>query len=132
MQLSLLPREITPETVLAALSGRVGEANGISASALSLQITGRHSAADERRLRTAIVKLRLDGYGICAMPESGYFMASTAEELNRACVFLAERGITTFQQIAAMKRVALPDLYGQLGLPAPDHSANDESQGDSE
>lgn len=129
MQLSLLPREITPDTVLSALSSCVGEANGMSASQLAFQITGRQCTADERRLRQVIEQLRLDGHGICATPEAGYHLAANADDLNRTCVFLVKRLVSTARQVAAMKRVAMPDLFGQLGLPAP---SNDESQGDSE
>src|ERR1700741_1816869 len=81
MQLSLLPREITPDTVLIALGSRVGAANGITASELALQIPGRQSAADERRLRQVIEQLRLDGVAICATPEAGSHLA--AEALDR-------------------------------------------------
>lgn len=129
MQLPLLQRDITPDTVLIALEQRIGEANGMSASTLALQITGRQHPADERRLRTVIEQLRLDGHAICATPESGYFMAANADDLNRTCLFLAKRGITTFRQIAAMKRVALPDLYGQLGLPDPSNDDTTTPQG---
>lgn len=125
MQLSLLPREITPETVLQALSSRVGAANGITASDLAFEITGRQSAADERRLRQVIEQLRLDGHAICATPEAGYHMAADAEDLNRTCTYLVRRIETTARQIAAMKRVALPDFYGQLGLPTPANEEGD-------
>lgn len=120
MQPALFPREITPEAVLHALVRRVGPANGISATDLAFAITGRTCAADERRLRQVIEQLRLEGHGICATPESGYHMAANAEDLNRTCVFLVKRLVSTARQVAAMKRVALPDLYGQLGLPTPE------------
>jgi len=128
MQLSLLPREITPATVLQALSSRVGAANGLTATQLATQITGRVSAADERRLRMVIEQLRLDGHAICATPEAGYHMAADPEDLNRTCTYLVRRIETTARQVSAMKRVAMPDLYGQLGLPTP----SNEGQGASE
>lgn len=121
MQMQLLPREITPDTVLIALQRCIGAANGMTASQLALQITGRRHAADERRLRSVIGSLRLDGQPVCATPDDGYFLAATAEELNRTCVFLTKRGATSFRLVAAMKRVAMPDFYGQLGLPTPDN-----------
>jgi len=120
MQLQLLPREITPQTVLAVLERRLGPGNGITAAELAEQITGERSAANERRLRTAIEQLRLDGHAICATPECGYHLAATPEDLNRTCTFLVRRLISTARQVAAMKRVAMPDLYGQLGLPDPE------------
>lgn len=126
MQLSLLPREITPHTVLAALQRRIGEANGMTATALTFDITGRQSAADERRLRDVIVLLRQEGHAVCSHPSSGYFMAANANELTKACTFLVERALTSLRQVSAMKHVAMPDLYGQLGLPMP---ANEDQQG---
>ena len=57
-------QEITPDTVLAALQGRVGAANGVTASALVLAIAGQPSAADERRLRDCVVFLRLKGAAV--------------------------------------------------------------------
>lgn len=129
MQLPLLQRDITPDTVLSALVRRIGPANGISAKELATELLGTVSeAADERRLRKVVDKLRNDGHAVCATPEEGYHHAANADDLNRTCVFLTRRAVTTLRQVAAMKRVALPDLYGQLGLPTP---SNDESQGDS-
>lgn len=128
MQLQLLPREITPDTVLIALQRCNGAANGMTASQLALQITGRQNAADERRLRSVIGSLRLDGHPVCATPDDGYFLAVTADELNRTCVFLTKRAATSFRQVAAMKRVALPDFFGQLGLPQPDNDDIEVSQ----
>ncbi|ASK91076.1 hypothetical protein KWH04_01025 [Xanthomonas campestris pv. trichodesmae] len=119
MQLALLPRELSPDSVLSALQGRRGAANGITARDLVFVITLRVSAADERRLRQIIEKLRRDGHPICAHPAFGYHLAADANELDRACSFLLGRAMTSLQQISAMKRVALPDLYGQLGLKPP-------------
>lgn len=117
MQLALLPREITPETVLAALEGRIGHANGMTACQLAHAITLRDSAADQRRLRQVVEHLRSQGHAVCAHPNHGYFLAANAADLDKTCSFLLERATTTLRQIAAMKRVALPDLRGQLGLP---------------
>ncbi|RPE81819.1 hypothetical protein [Vulcaniibacterium tengchongense] len=119
MQLPLLPGEITPETVLTALMRRVGPANGITAADLAEFITGRRNAADERRLRQVIEQLRLEGHAICATPDEGYHLAANADDLDRTCRFLVKRIEATARLVAAMKRVATPDLYGQLGLPIP-------------
>lgn len=131
MQLALLANEITPDTVLAALTRRVGPANGASVRELATEILGtRSDPADERLLRQVVVKLRRDGHPICATPDEGYHHAANAADLQRTCIHLTKRAMSSIQQVAAMQRVALPDLYGQLGLPVP--PANDESQGDSE
>jgi hypothetical protein len=108
---------LTPDAVLAVLQASVGEASGITAEQLVLAITGRRSEADERRLRNVIEALRTAGHAICSNPAHGYFFAADEKELNRSCNFLFDRAMTSLRQISAMKRVALPDLRGQLGLP---------------
>lgn len=120
MQLALLANEITPATVLAALTRRVGPANGASVRELATEVLGSApTAADERVLRAVIVKLRRDGHPICATPDEGYHAAANADDLQRTCLHLTNRAMTSLQQVAAMQRKSLPDLYGQLGLPAP-------------
>lgn len=112
-------QDVTPDTVLAALQGRVGSANGIKASELARAITGRESLADERRLRDCIVYLRTQGLPVCGHPSHGYFLAANDNELNDTCQFLLGRSMTGLQQVAALKHKALPDLAGQLGLTLP-------------
>jgi regulator of replication initiation timing len=110
---------ITAHAVLAALRRHIGEERGITAERLVTEITGEpeRDPAAERELRDAIVELRNEGYHVCAHPSTGYFLAATPEELDRTCLFLYERAMTTLVQIARMKRVSLPDLRGQLRLP---------------
>lgn len=109
--------DLTPDTVLAQLQSSVGEARGRTAEQLVLAITGRRSEADQRRLRQVIEALRTAGHRICSNPAHGYYLAATDNELDRACSFLLDRAMTSLRQVSAMKRVALPDLRGQLGLP---------------
>jgi hypothetical protein len=54
---------------------------------------------------------------VCGHPSTGYHLAGTAAELDRTCEFLFGRSMTSLKQVSAMKRVTLPDLRGQLGLP---------------
>lgn len=109
--------EITPEAVLWALRGRVGKANGITATALVIGLTNTSSAAGERRLRACIEHLRNAGHPICATPGDGYFIAANDDELKETCEFLRGRALTSLRQENAMRRIALPELAGQLGLP---------------
>lgn len=125
MQLALLPQELSPDSVLGVLQTRRGSANGATARDLVYLVTHRFNAADERRLRQIIEKLRRDGHAICAHPSLGYYIAADATELDRTCTFLLHRAMTSIEQVSAMKRVAMPDLYGQMGLKAPD---SDEEQ----
>jgi len=120
------PSEVTPESVLSALQGRVGAANGINASDLAYLIARRVNPADERRLRDCVVYLRTQGHPVCASPEAGYFLASNDDELNATCRFLYGRAMTGLQQVSAMKHKALPDLAGQLGLDMTEQESTDE------
>ncbi|WP_374607158.1 hypothetical protein [Thermomonas sp.] len=120
MQLALLPREITPETVTEALEKRVGAVNGASVRELASEVLGRPATAnDERRLRLVVVQLRRAGYPLCATPDEGYHKAANAADLQRTCVHLVHRLETTSECVAAMLRIAAPELYGQFGLPIP-------------
>ena len=112
--------QITPHTVLAALASCIGPANGLTVRQLASKLVGgTPTAADERLLRHVIVKLRRDGHPICATPDEGYHHAANADDLQRTCIHLTQRAITGLEQVAAMRRIAMPDLYGQLGLPVP-------------
>ena len=110
---------LTAAAVLAALAHHIGAANGVRVDLLVCEITGNpvHDAVAERQLRNVVVQLRLEGHHVCAHPARGYFLAANAEELDATCTFLYERAMTTLTQIAAMKRISLPDLRGQLHLP---------------
>lgn len=113
--------DLTPDAVLAVLQRNVGEAHGLSAEQLAFEVTGRRHAADQRALRKVIEALRIAGHCICAHPAHGYYLAANDDELDRACNFLIERAMTSLRQVSAMKRVSLPDLRGQLGLPLENH-----------
>lgn len=115
---------ITPELVLDCLGDHAGAANGITARDLVSKLCGFSTGAGERHLRHVIEALRKQGHRICAHPSRGYFLAETDAELDESCEFLFGRAMTSLQQISAMKRVALPDLRGQLQLPA----INDEGE----
>lgn len=129
MQLALLPREITPQTVLEALLQRIGPANGASVRELASEVLGRPARpSDERVLRQVVMHLRNAGHPVCSTPDEGYHHAANAADLQRTCLHLTHRAVSSLEQVAAMQRIALPDFYGQLGLPAP---INDEPQGDS-
>lgn len=114
---------ITSDRMLAVLSQHIGAKHGVTiaqlvdAMAHPRGIDPRERASIERNARELVVQLRLAGHHVCAHPSSGYFMAATSEELDAACTFLYDRAMTSLQQVAAMKRVSVPDLRGQLHLP---------------
>jgi hypothetical protein len=109
---------LTRDTLLTALARHIGEGRGVRIGQLVYEASGQYSTPGaERRARQTIEQLRRAGHHICAHPATGYYLAETPEELDRTCQFLYARAMATLAQIAAMKRVALPDLRGQLRLP---------------
>ncbi|MEQ9132681.1 MAG: hypothetical protein RJQ08_08570 [Salinisphaeraceae bacterium] len=109
---------ITRDSALLALACHNGRENAIHASDLVIEITGSRDnvEAGKRRLRHVIEDLRRDGHHVCGLPSFGYYMAMSDAELNATCAYLYSRSMTTLQQVAAMKRVSLPDLRGQLRI----------------
>lgn len=114
------------DRVLEVLSSHIGEHNGINARDLADECYGAiedviNSATpqrvSQRALRQAIMELRLKGCHICGTPETGYYIAEDASELDRTLQFLLGRAMTSLRQISAMKNIALPDLHGQLNIP---------------
>lgn len=109
---------LTTHGVLQALSRHIGRRNGVRADLLVHEVTQAPSGPiDERRLRALVTELRLQGHHVCAHPRDGYFMAETPEELDATCEFLYDRALASLTQISRMKKIALPDLRGQLHLP---------------
>lgn len=109
----------TTDVLLQALRSHIGRAHGITAKALVIEIN--HLAGDdivsERELRQLVVVLRKDGHHVCAHPKDGYFLAKDSDELAESCNYLTTRALCSLEQVAAMKRVSLPDLFGQMHLP---------------
>lgn len=118
---------ITRDRLLEVLADHVGAANGLNIEQLVAAMVHPHAegkllakvaaAAWSRNVRELVMQLRLEGQHVCAHPRSGYYLAANGDELNEACEFLYDRAMTSLQQVAAMKRVSLPDLRGQLHLP---------------
>lgn len=97
--------------LLNALSQHQGRDTGIGARALAAEL-----AIPPRRLRTLVSECREEGIAICGHPATGYFMATTPEELQQTCAFLEHRAMHSLRKLSRMKKVSLPDLMGQLML----------------
>lgn len=109
--------QLTADALLVAFRNHIGHHNGASATRLVWEMTGTSSRAAERRLRMLVMELRKRGHHICAQPVFGYFLAETPEELENTCQFLRDRALAGLQQVAAMRRISIPDLVGQMHLP---------------
>ena len=108
---------ITSESVLAVMSRHIGRGRGITVQEIVWKIARKtERPALERQVRKVITELRLEGYHICSNPADGYFMASSDEELQAACDHLHNRAMKSLRQIAAMKKISMPNLFGQLKL----------------
>ncbi len=68
----------------------------------------------ERMLRELITRAREDGVAIVGTPETGYYVAQTGEELEECCKFLRARALHSLTIEARLRKVALPELLGQL------------------
>lgn len=112
-QLALPLTKPTPVVIVTqVLSAHRGAANGISAKALALACL-----ITERAVREAITALRMDGVGVAGTPETGYFLADSAAELEPTLQFIRSRAMTSLVLEARLRKVALPDLIGQLRVP---------------
>lgn len=109
---------ITRDALLVALRNHIGRARGVTVTALAREALGiEPTRGDERTLRRMVVDLRREGHHVCAHPASGYYLAESPEELEDTIQFLRDRAMSSLAQIAAMKRISVPDLWGQLHLP---------------
>lgn len=97
------------QILLRVMSRHVGALNGIPAKQLAIT-----TGLDERRLRITVSDLREEGYAICAIPGTGYYMATTDEELGTCCQFLHQRAMHSLRLEARLRKLALPDLLEQL------------------
>jgi hypothetical protein len=100
---------------LQVMQGHIGASKGVHGDALALEVQSMFPdvKCTPRDVRHLVMELRTDGHHVCGKPGSGYFMAQNAEELNETLVFLHDRALSSLKQVAAMKRVSVPDLFGQ-------------------
>jgi biotin operon repressor len=98
--------------LLAILSRHIGAENGVGAERLAYMLD-----APQRKVRQWVSELREQGHGVCAHPETGYFVAANDEELQRYYIdFLKSRALHSLRLISIATKTALPDLLGQLRL----------------
>ncbi len=101
----------TRHDLLASLRHHIGAGNGVTADILAhtLNVT-------KRQVRLLVTELRMEGEHVCGTPRDGYYMASSAEELEHTLQFLRSRAMHSLVLEAAMRKVSLPDLWGQMKL----------------
>lgn len=101
--------------LLNLLQYHIGRSRGATVEVLVKEYRERYfpQKTTARDVRAAVQDLRTRGHHVCAHPRSGYFLAETPEELAETEQFLRTRALASLQQVAAMRRVSLPDLIGQ-------------------
>lgn len=109
-----LPLGASRDVLRAQLTQRLalhhrGRGNGINAQSLALWL-----GVGERTLRELISAARENGVAIVGTPETGYYVAQTADELDECCRFLRSRAMHSLAIEARLRKVALPELLGQL------------------
>jgi hypothetical protein len=108
---------ISIDELLTILSRHIGQRRGVTCDLLRSEIHLRlGQRVNARDLRKLIEMLRDDGHHVCGTPKTGYFLAESSEELDSTIRFLMKRAMSSLKKVAAMKRVSIPDLFGQLRL----------------
>lgn len=103
---------MTSAELLNLLSAHRGQANGVHVDQLVTR-----TGVTARELRRLITELRTEGVAICGKPETGYFIAETADELNEYCIkYLEARALHSLTLSSRLRNIPLPVLAGQLFL----------------
>ncbi|MFA7175897.1 MAG: hypothetical protein WC114_01505 [Smithellaceae bacterium] len=101
------------------LTRHIGPGNGIGMGELYFAATGKpwsNRINDTRVLRKMITELRKEGAAICSDVANGYYLAQTAEDLSAHCGRLRKSALKKLALEARLRRIALPDLIGQIAL----------------
>jgi hypothetical protein len=110
------------ERLLAVLDRHWGRENCIGMGELwrkVFRLPYDHRINDTSELRRLIRKLRRRGEAICSISDKfnpGYYLAETPAELEEFAKRHERRGLTSLVQVARLRRIALPELLGQLQL----------------
>lgn len=108
-QLSL---SLDPKTaVFVVLQRHLGKDDGIKAKNLAAA-----AGVSEREVRHQVSALREEGIAVCGHPRTGYFIASSADELETTVEYLKARALHSLHLASRLTNIPLPDLIGQLHL----------------
>lgn len=102
----------TSADLLQLLSQHVGSENGLPAKTLGVIL-----GITERQVRELVSALRLEGVAVCGTPQTGYYIAANATELDETCQFLRNRAMHSLQLESRLRNIPMPDLLGQLHIP---------------
>lgn len=116
--------DVMEDRLLMVLDQHKGQRNRIGMRELFHEVMQRpcvHLINDTAELRIIIRRLRRQGVPICSVNDKynpGYYLAETPEELTEFAERHRKRGLTSLAQAAALLKIGLPELLGQLRLEA--------------
>lgn len=87
----------------------LGRRRGVTATVLANRL-----GVTDRMLRHLVSRAREEGTAVVGTPETGYYLASNADELEECCQFLRSRALHSLRIEARLRKMALPELLGQL------------------
>lgn len=99
------------DRLILVMSSHIGKGKGISAKALAEKLE-----VNTRKIRELVSICRDDGIAICALPQSGYFIAENAEELQETTEFLKSRALHSLTIASKLNSIPMADLLGQMHL----------------
>lgn len=112
------------ERLLAVLERHRGRAHCIGMGELwrkVFHLPYSHRINDTSPLRQLVRSLRRQGHSICSTSDKynpGYYLAESPEEMEEFIARHERRGLASLSQAAKLRRLALPELLGQLRLKA--------------
>lgn len=102
----------TKHEVLAVLARHIGKGNGIRGEDLARAI-----GVPSREVRKHITNLvNDDQIGICGHPATGYYIASSKQEIDETVEFHRSRALHELKKASSLTGQPLADLVGQLHL----------------
>lgn len=102
----------TKHDVLAKLATHIGKRNPIGGEDLARQL-----GIPSRMLRKHITTLiNVDGIGICGHPATGYYIASSPDELENTINFHKGRALHELKKASSLSGLPLEELLGQMHL----------------
>lgn len=102
----------TKHDLFSLLAHRVGVQYGTSVRTLADLMR-----TTPRQVRKLVSELRMDGIAVCGTPETGYYIAANAEEMQQTIDFLKHRALHSLTLASRMSNIPMPDLLGQLHVP---------------
>jgi DNA-binding transcriptional regulator LsrR (DeoR family) len=96
---------------MAKMAHHIGKGRGIRAAELSAQL-----GIPDRQVRFLVSEAREEGIAICGTPATGYYVASSSEELQETLDFLKERALHSLHLASRLSKITMADLVGQLHL----------------